>query len=54
MNEQEQNNTYQPADQEPEPAPRPWVTPTFERVELEKALTSAPNISSFDGTFYYS
>lgn len=52
MNEQEKNNTHQPAEQEP--APRPWVTPTFERIELEKALTGNPEPTAFDGTFYYS
>ncbi len=51
MHEQEQHVNNQPAEQEP--APRPWVTPTFERVELQKAL-SGYTTSSTDSVTYNS
>jgi len=33
---------------------RPWITPTFERVRLEEALSNVPLSPKHDGGFNYS
>ncbi|MBI2865195.1 MAG: hypothetical protein HYX94_11600 [Chloroflexi bacterium] len=37
---------------EKRPAHRPWVTPTFERVDLEEALTGGGNLTFSDLVTY--
>lgn len=33
---------------------RPWVTPSFERIPLNEALSGNPNFYANDGFLYYS
>ena len=46
----EQTNAQQePQEQQTAAAPRPWVTPTFERVPLNEALFGGPGV--YDGVY---
>lgn len=45
-----QELTVNDATPKEEPTPRPWVTPTFERVELKEALSGVINFNPLDGS----
>jgi hypothetical protein len=47
------NIKTEPQEQQTAPAPRPWVTPTFERAPLDEALSGPQEVGvNWDGDGY--